>query len=110
MATLDRGIVEDMRLKSPVRVGMSQGAEGVVLVPSSVPVEPFKFCQFFGEVSHFLVGIMEALDFSLQGGVPFSVEGEIDHGGEGFVWVEGVCFFPSEYVAGVWVCSSTKWS
>src|SRR5260370_17231273 len=67
----DRGIVEDTRLKSPVCVGMSQGAEGVVLVPSSVLVEPFKFCQFFAEVTPFLFGLMEALLFSFHVPVPF---------------------------------------
>jgi len=60
----ERGIVEDARFKSLVHVGMSQGAEGVILVPPSVPIEPLELCQVFGEVGHFLVGVAEALDFS----------------------------------------------
>ncbi len=75
----DRSIMEDARFQLLVCICAGQGTEGVILVPSHVPVEPLEFCQVFGEVRHLLMGIVEALDFSLQGGVPFAIDGEVDH-------------------------------
>ena len=57
------GVVKDMWFESSVCIGTSQHAERVILIPLCVPVEPFEFCQVFGEVGHFLMGVMEALDF-----------------------------------------------
>ena len=58
------GIVEDAWFESSIGIGMSQHAEGVILVPSSILVKFFEFRQIFSEVSHFLVGIAEALNLS----------------------------------------------
>ncbi len=59
------GIVENVWLKSSVHIGMGQCAERVILIPSSIPIEPFEFCQVFSEVGHFLMGIAEMLNFPL---------------------------------------------
>ena len=56
--------MEDAWFKSSVRISASQGAEGVILIPPSVPVEPLELCQVLSEVCHFLVGVTEVLDLS----------------------------------------------
>ena len=57
-------VVEDAWFKPSIGVGTGQRMKGVILIPSSVPVKLFKFCQIFGEIGHPLMGIAEALDFS----------------------------------------------
>ena len=73
------GIVENPGLESSIGIGMSQCLEGVVLVPSHVPIEPFEFGQIFCKVGHPLMCISESLDFSSQRGISLAIEGEVDH-------------------------------
>ncbi len=75
----DGGVMEDTWLQSSICIHVCQCAEGVVLIPSCVPIDFFELCQLFGEVRHFLVGVAEALDLSLQGGVSFTIKGKVDH-------------------------------
>jgi len=58
------GVMEDTWFESSVCICTGQCAEGIILVPPSIPIELLEFCQVFGEVGHFLVGVAEALDFS----------------------------------------------
>ncbi len=61
----ERGIMENAWLKSSVCISMGQRVERVILIPPCIPVELFEFCQVFGEVGHFLMGAMEALNLPL---------------------------------------------
>ncbi len=104
------GIMEDTWFESSVCIGATQRVEGVILFPSRIPIEPLKLGQIFGEVCHLLMGVTEALDFSSQRSIPFSVEGKVDHGREGLIRVEGVGLLSCEYSVRVGVRSCVKQS
>ena len=54
------------------------------------------------------MGVMESLDLSSKRGVPFAIEGEIDHWREGFIGVEHICLLPGEYSSRIGVQPHTK--
>ena len=59
------GVMEDTWFESSVCICAGQRAEGIILVPPSIPVEPFEFCLIFSKVGHLLVGVAEMLNLSL---------------------------------------------
>ncbi len=73
------GIVKDARFKLSVGIGASQHSKGVVLFPSCIPIEFFEPHQILSKVCHSVVSVAKALDFSLKRGVPFAIEGKVNH-------------------------------
>jgi len=104
------GIVEDMWLEVVKCVGTSQCSKQVVLFPSCVPVEFFEVHQVLGKVCHSFMGPAELPHFSSERCVSFAIKSEINHGQEGFIWVEGISLLLCEYSTGVGVWLGTKWS
>ena len=106
----DGCIVKDAWFELLECIGVGQHLEGVVFLPLCIPIELFEFGQVFSKICHSLVGPAEALYFSLKGSVSFSIECIVNHGGECFVWVEGVSLLLGKPLMRVWVWSGTKWS
>ncbi len=73
------GIMEDMWFKMMECIGVGQCSEGVVLLPSCVPVEFFEPCQVFSEVCHPFVGSVEMLYLSSEGRISLTIEHEVNH-------------------------------
>jgi hypothetical protein len=88
--------VEDAWLEAAEGVGVGQGAQGVVLLPSCVVIQFLEVGQVFGQVSNSIVGAPESLDFGVQGFVPFLSNGKVDHRGEHFSREEGIGLFTGE--------------
>ena len=103
------GIMEDVWLKAAEHIGMSQHAERVVLLPLCVPIEFLEPHQVFSEVCHPFMGVAESLYLPSKGCVSFAVKGEVDHGQECFIQVEGVGLLLCEYSMGVGIQLGTKW-
>jgi hypothetical protein len=81
-----------------------------VLLPLGVIVQFLEVGQVFSQVSDSVVCVSKMLYFSVQGFVPFLLDGEVDHGGECFSGEEGVSLLACEDSAGVQIFSCPEWA
>jgi hypothetical protein len=103
-----RGIMEDAWLEAAEGVGPCEGSQGVLFLPTHIIIQFLEVGQIFGQVSDVIVGPAEALHFRAKGIVSFLLDGEVDHGCEGFPREEGICFLACEDPSGIRIFSRSE--